>query len=161
MSWSTGEVDAARNWFKPSSKIFYWPFQGGILLWFIYVISVLFLLYFRARLFIDALWSPAGKGLTSWFSFVMIIVTLSHSHWYLGSGLVLDCIDSWSLPSFFLMKPIQIILCNWLNKLIQYRQVTVHVDTTSNKLGLDWQTLPVQTNLTITGQTCPRQAKLS
>ena len=25
-----------------------------------------FLLYFRARLFIDALWSPAGKGLTSW-----------------------------------------------------------------------------------------------
>ena len=26
---------------------------------------------FRARLFIDALWSPAGKGLTSWLSFVM------------------------------------------------------------------------------------------
>ena len=24
-----------------------------------------------ARLFIDALWSPAGKGLTSWLSFVM------------------------------------------------------------------------------------------
>ena len=36
-----------------------------------YVISVLFLLCFRARLFIDALWSPAGKGLTSWLSFVM------------------------------------------------------------------------------------------
>ena len=31
----------------------------------IYVISVLFLLCFRVRLFIDALWSPAGKGLTS------------------------------------------------------------------------------------------------
>ena len=30
-----------------------------------------FLLYFRARLFIDALWSPAGKRLTSWLSFVM------------------------------------------------------------------------------------------
>ena len=30
-----------------------------------------FLLYFRARLFIDALWSPAGKGLASWLSFVM------------------------------------------------------------------------------------------
>ena len=29
-----------------------------------YVISVLFLLCFRARLFIDALWSPVGKGLT-------------------------------------------------------------------------------------------------
>ena len=31
----------------------------------------LVLLYFYARLFIDALWSPAGKGLTSWLSFVM------------------------------------------------------------------------------------------
>ena len=27
--------------------------------------------YGSARLFIDALWSPAGKGLTSWLSFVM------------------------------------------------------------------------------------------
>ena len=34
-------------------------------------ISVLFLLCFHARLFIDALWPPAGKGLTSWLSFVM------------------------------------------------------------------------------------------
>ena len=42
-----------------------------LLLWIIYIISVLFLLCFRARLFIDALWSPAGKGLTSWLSFVM------------------------------------------------------------------------------------------
>ena len=31
----------------------------------------LVLLYFHARLFIVALWSPAGKGLTSWLSFVM------------------------------------------------------------------------------------------
>ena len=41
------------------------------LLWIIYVISVLFLLCHRTRLFIDALWSLAGKGLTSWLSFVM------------------------------------------------------------------------------------------
>ena len=26
---------------------------------------------FHARLFVDALWSPAVKGLTSWLSFVM------------------------------------------------------------------------------------------
>ena len=32
---------------------------------------VLCLLCFCARLFIVALWSPAGKGLTSWLSFVM------------------------------------------------------------------------------------------
>ena len=30
-----------------------------------------FLLCFHARLFVEALWSPTGKGLTSWLSFVM------------------------------------------------------------------------------------------
>ena len=35
------------------------------------LVSVLCLLCFRARLFIDALWSPAGKGLTSWLLLVM------------------------------------------------------------------------------------------
>ena len=49
---------------------------------------------FCARLFICALWSPAGKGLTSWLSFVVSSVSLSLSHWYPGSGVVLDCIDS-------------------------------------------------------------------
>ena len=62
----------AVKWFKPSSKIFYWPFQGGTsfgdLLCFC---SVLCLLCLCARLFICALWSPAGKGLTSWLSFVV------------------------------------------------------------------------------------------
>ena len=32
VSWSTSESRvrlAPLNWFKPSSKIFYWPFQGG------------------------------------------------------------------------------------------------------------------------------------
>ena len=41
-----------------------------------------------------ALWSPAGKGLTSWLSFVVSTMSLSLSHWYPGSGVVLDCIDS-------------------------------------------------------------------
>ena len=36
-----------------------------------YFISVMSLLCFCARLFIDAFWSPAGNGLTSWLSFVM------------------------------------------------------------------------------------------
>ena len=56
--------------------------------------SVLCLLCLCARLFICALWSPAGKGLTSWLSFVVSTVSLSHSHWYPGSGVELDCIDS-------------------------------------------------------------------
>ena len=42
-----------------------------LLLWIIYVISVLLLLCFRARRFIDTMWSPAGKGLTYWLSILM------------------------------------------------------------------------------------------
>ena len=56
--------------------------------------SVLCLLRLNPRLFICALWSPAGKGLTSWLSFVVPSVSLSLSYWYPGSGVVLDCIDS-------------------------------------------------------------------
>ena len=55
--------------------------------------SVLCLLCLCARLFICALWSPAGKGLTSWLSFVVSAVSLPLSHWYPRSGVVLDCID--------------------------------------------------------------------
>ena len=54
----------------------------------------LVLLCLCARLFICALWSPAGKGLTSWLSFVVSAVSLSLSDWYPGSGVVLDCIES-------------------------------------------------------------------
>ena len=55
-----------------------------LLLWIIYVISVMFLLCFRAGLFIDALKSPAGKGLPSWLSFVMSnfeVVTFPLLYW--------------------------------------------------------------------------------
>ena len=47
-----------------------------------------------AHLFICALWSPAGKGLTSWLSFVVSNCEFVTFHWYPGSGVVLDCIDS-------------------------------------------------------------------
>ena len=53
----------------------------------------LVLLCVRARLFIDALWSPSGKGLTSWLSFVMSNCGVVTFHWYPGSGVVLDCIN--------------------------------------------------------------------
>ena len=58
---------------------------------------VLCLLCLRARLFNCTLWSPAGKWLTSWLSFVVSIcefVTFPFSHWYPGSGVVLDRINS-------------------------------------------------------------------
>ena len=40
-------------------------------MWIFYVFSVLFLLCLFTCLFICALWSPVGKGLTSWLSFVV------------------------------------------------------------------------------------------
>ena len=46
------------------------------------------------HLFICALWSPAGKGLTSWLSFVVFycaFVTFPLVSWV---GVVLDCTDS-------------------------------------------------------------------
>ena len=58
------------------------------------VLFCLVFVMFCARLFICASWSPAGKGLTSWLSFVVSSVSLSLSHWYPWSGVVLDCIDS-------------------------------------------------------------------
>ena len=44
----------------------------------------LVLLCFHARLFVDVLWSPAGKGLASWFLFVMShcdVVTFPLASW--------------------------------------------------------------------------------
>ena len=61
-------------------------------IFYVFVLSCVAM--FCARLFICASWSPAGKGLTSWLSFVVSSVSLSLSHWYPGSGVVLDCIDS-------------------------------------------------------------------
>ena len=58
-----------------------------------------------ARSNASSLWSPAGKGMTPIGSRLWcLIVFLSLSDvWYPGSGVVLDCIDSWSLPPFLLL----------------------------------------------------------
>ena len=50
--------------------------------------------FMLSRLLIAALWSPAGKGLTSWLLFVMLNCFCHFPMWYPGSGEVLDCIDS-------------------------------------------------------------------
>ena len=48
-----------------------------------------------SRLLIAALWSPAGKGLTSWLSFVVLNceIVIYCPIWYPVSGVVLDCFD--------------------------------------------------------------------
>ena len=71
------------------SVLFFFFLSNTIVTYFCLV-----LLCFRARLFIDALWSPAGKGLAYWLLFVMSNCDVAFSHWYPGSCVVLDCIDS-------------------------------------------------------------------
>ena len=51
-------------------------------------------LCYHARLFVDTLWSPVRKGLTSWLSFVMSNCYVVIFYWYPGSDVVLECIDS-------------------------------------------------------------------
>ena len=56
---------------SPPVKYFTDRSKAVLLLWIFYVFSVLCLLCLCRCLFICALWSPAGKGLTSWLSFVV------------------------------------------------------------------------------------------
>ena len=67
----------------------------------------MFLLRLRVRLFIDALWSPAGKGLTSWLSFVMSnfeVVSFPLVSWVLDLITVLptQCFTTVSLINCFI-----------------------------------------------------------
>ena len=57
----------------PTGKYFTDRSKAVLHLWIFYVFSVLCLLCLCARLFICALWSPSGKGLTSWVSFLVSI----------------------------------------------------------------------------------------
>ena len=55
---------------KPSSKIFYRPLHSGTsFVDHMYYVCLVFVML--SRLFKATLWSPAGKGLTFWLSFVM------------------------------------------------------------------------------------------
>ena len=99
--WTKGEVGAPLNRFKPSSKIFYWPFQGGASFVDHLCYFCLVLLCFHARLLMPC-GHLLGKGWPLRSRLWCLIVTLSLSHWYPRSGVVLDCIYSWSLPSFLL-----------------------------------------------------------
>ena len=69
--WAGVGVGAPLNQFGPSGGIFSDHYGAVLLLWSFCVCSVLCLLCICMCLFICALWSPAGKGLTSWLSFVV------------------------------------------------------------------------------------------
>ena len=72
----------------------------------------LVLLCFHARLFVDALWSPAGKGLTSWLSFVMSYcdVTFRLVSWVRCGG----CLYQFLIFALFLtsIMPMEVAILN-------------------------------------------------
>ena len=104
-NWTKGEVGAPLNRFMPLSKILLLTVSKAvILLWIIYVISVLFCYAFMRVCFWCLVVSCWERADLLALSFVMFIVTLSLSHWYPVSDVVLDCIDSWYLPSFLLCQ---------------------------------------------------------
>ena len=74
-----------------------WASQEGVFCDLCFVFAML------SCLFIAALWSSAGKGLTSWLACFWCSLVFCHFRmWCPGSSVVLDCIFSWSLPSYLL-----------------------------------------------------------
>ena len=73
-----------------------------LLLWIIYVISVLFCYAFMHICLLMHCGHLLGKSWPFGSRLWCLIVKLSLSHWYPGSGVELDFIDSWYLPSFLL-----------------------------------------------------------
>ena len=103
--WYKGEVGAVPlNRFKPSSKIFYWPFQGGTSFVDLLCFCLSCVCYVFARVCIYVLCGHLlGKGWPLGSRLWCLTVSLSLSHWYPGSGVILDCIDSWSLHPYLLL----------------------------------------------------------
>ena len=86
---------------KPSSEIFYCPFQGGtsfvdLLCFFLSCVCYAFV--------IICIYVPCGhlmgKGCPLASRLWCLTMSLSLSHWYPESGVVLDCSDSLSLPPY-------------------------------------------------------------
>ena len=97
--WTKGEVGAPLNRFKPFVTD---RSKAVLLLWIINVISVLFCYAFMYVCLLMPCGHLLRKGWPLGSRLWCLIVTLSLSHWYPGSDVVLDCIDSWSSPSFLL-----------------------------------------------------------
>ena len=74
-----------------------------LLLWIIYVISAMFCYASRHVCLLMPCGRLLGKGWPLSSRLWCLIETLSLSHRYPGSGVVLDCYDSWSLPLSFLV----------------------------------------------------------
>ena len=137
--WTKGEVGAPWNRFKPSNNIFLLTdprrcfFCGSFMLFlscFWYVFERVCLLMPCGHLL--------GKGWPLSSLLWCLIVKLPLSHWYPGSGAVLDCIDSWSLSSFKLLYSLNPYLMMLYMKLITFGHLTLEIYLFGNVKG--WRT---------------------
>ena len=87
----------------PQDAVCYWPFQGGTSFVDFYVLFLSCVCYAFVRV---CLYVPCGhllgKGWPLGSRLWCTTVSLSLSHWYPWSGVVLDFIDSWSLHPYLL-----------------------------------------------------------
>ena len=105
-------------------------------LWILSVSCVCLCYMYTACIFLAALWSPTGK---SWplssLACDVFLCSWNFPIWYLESGMVLDCIDSWFLPSFYLMYRIPFDTVNITNPLYS-DWFSYYIDTVSMGLSL-------------------------
>ena len=102
VSWSASElrVRIARHetGLSPPVKYFYWPFHGGTS----FSDHLCYLFLVLSCFCICLLLSCGHLKLISWLLFVMFMWFCYFPIWYPWTGVVLDCITSWSLLSFLL-----------------------------------------------------------
>ena len=110
-----GEVGAPLNLFKSPVKYFYWPFQGGAsFLDHLCYFCLIFCYAFMRVCLLMPCRHLLGKGWPFGSRLLCLTVKLSLSHWYPGSGVVLDCIDSWYLHSYLLSLDMGVCECGFL-----------------------------------------------
>ena len=91
---------------SPPAKYFTDCSKVVLLLWIFYVFCFFFCLVFvmplHASVYLCLVVTCWEKGWPLGSRLWCLTVSLSLSHWYHGSGVVLDCIDSWSLLRYLL-----------------------------------------------------------
>ena len=109
------------NRFNPSGKLLNWPFQGGTSFVDLLCFSVLFCYAFVCVCLCVPCSHLLEKGWPLGSRLWCLTLSLSLSHWYPVSGVVLDCIDSWSLhPYLLLWCRVLVFLVVWFSDLTKY-----------------------------------------
>ena len=108
MSWSTPELRVRlvrrETSLSPPVKYFTDRCKALLLLWIFYVFVLSCVCYVFVHVCLYVLCGHLlGKGWPLGSRLWCLTVSLSLSHWYPGSGVVLDCSDSWCLHPYLLL----------------------------------------------------------